>query len=118
MEEKQSYRYENSLTEDGRYRLLVEGIRDYAIYMIDPAGFITSWNPGAVRFKGYEPHEIIGQHFSRFYTEEDKLAGLPEKALEIAAREGVFNSEGWRVRKDGSRFWAQVVLEPIVSNAG
>lgn len=118
MEEKQSNRYENSLTDDGRYRLLVEGIRDYAIYMIDPSGFITSWNPGAMRFKGYEPHEIIGRHFSQFYTEEDKLAGLPDRALEMAARDGVFESEGWRVRKDGSRFWAHVVLEPIISNVG
>ena len=118
MEEKQSNRYENSLTEEGRYRLLVEGIRDYAIYMLDPGGFITSWNPGAARFNGYEPHEIIGQHFSKFYSEEDREAGLPEKALAIASTEGIFESEGWRVRKDGSRFWAHGVVEPIISNAG
>jgi len=118
MEEKQSNRYENSLTEEGRYRLLVEGIRDYAIYMLDPEGFITSWNPGAARFKGYEPHEIIGQHFSKFYTDDDRHAGLPDKALEIASSEGVFESEGWRVRKDGSRFWAHIVIDPIISNAG
>jgi PAS domain S-box-containing protein len=118
MEEKQSNRYESSLTEDGRYRLLVEGIRDYAIYMLDPNGNVTSWNPGATRFKGYEPGEIVGQHFSRFYTEEDRQAGLPEKALDIATREGVFEGEGWRVRKDGSRFWAHVLIDPIITNAG
>jgi PAS domain S-box-containing protein len=118
MGEKQSNRYEDSLTEDGRYRLLVEGIRDYAIYMLDLGGNVTSWNPGAARFKGYEPGEILGQHFSRFYTEEDRQAGLPQRALETAMREGVFEGEGWRVRKDGSRFWAHVLIDPIITNAG
>ena len=99
--------------DDGRYRLLVEAVTDYAIYMLDPAGVVTSWNPGAQRFKGYKPAEIIGQHFSRFYTEEDRKAGLPARALETAAREGKFESEGWRVRKDGTRFWAYVVIDPI-----
>jgi PAS domain S-box-containing protein len=107
-----------SLSEDGRYRLLIEAVTDYAIYMLDPDGIVTSWNPGARRFKGYEAAEIIGTHFSKFYTEEDQRSGLPARALEIAAREGKFEREGWRVRKDGTRFWAQVVIDPIRSTAG
>lgn len=114
----QANRSEASLTEDGLYRLLVEAVRDYAIYMLDPQGMVTSWNRGAMRFKGYEPHEIIGQHFSRFYTEEDKKSGLPQRALATAEREGVFENEGWRVRKDGTRFWAHVVIDPIRSETG
>ena len=77
-------RYLASLTNEGRYRLLIEAVTDYAIYMLDPSGVVTSWNPGAQRFKGYTADEIIGQHFSRFYTEEDQKAGLPARALEIA----------------------------------
>ena len=114
----QANRHEASLTEDGLYRLLVEAVRDYAIYMLDPQGMVTSWNRGAMRFKGYEPHEIIGQHFSRFYTEEDKASGLPQRALATAEREGIFENEGWRVRKDGTRFWAHVVIDPIRSETG
>jgi PAS domain S-box-containing protein len=97
----------------GRYRLLVESVTDYAIYMLDPDGVVTSWNAGAQRFKGYTAGEIIGQNFARFYTDEDRNAGLPQRALQTAAREGKFENEGWRVRKDGSRFWAHVVLDPI-----
>jgi len=96
-----------------RYQQLVEAITDYAIYMLDPSGRIVSWNPGAERFKGYTAQEIIGQHFSRFYTPEDKATELPRRALETAAKEGKFESEGWRVRKDGTRFWAHVVIDPI-----
>ena len=107
-----------SLSEDGRYRLLVEAITDYAIYMLSPEGIVSSWNPGARRFKGYEAGEIIGQHFSRFYTDEDKSDGLPARALETARREGKFESEGWRLRKDGTRFWAYVVIDPIRSEDG
>jgi PAS domain S-box-containing protein len=107
-----------SLTEEGRYRLLVEAVTDYAIYMLDASGIVTSWNPGAQRFKGYTPAEIIGQHFSRFYSEEDRNAGLPARALETAAREGTFESEGWRIRKDGTRFWAYVVIDPIRDPSG
>ena len=107
-----------SFTEDRRYRLLVEAVTDYAIYMLDPKGIVTSWNPGAKRFKGYEAEEILGHHFSRFYTEEDRRAGLPERALETAAREGRFESEGWRVRKDGKHFWANVVVDPVIDPAG
>src|SRR6478672_7223169 len=81
--------------EAARYRILVEAVTDYAIYMLDPTGVVTSWNAGAQRFKGYTPDEIIGEHFSRFYTEEDQKSGLPARALETAAREGKFESEGW-----------------------
>ena len=101
------------LDEAARYRLLVEAITDYAIYMLDPDGAVTSWNAGAQRIKGYAPEEIIGQNFSRFYTEEDRAKGLPQQVLSISAREGKFEGEGWRVRKDGSRFWAHVVVDPI-----
>ncbi len=102
----------------GRYRLLVEAVTDYAIYMLDPTGTVTSWNAGAERFKGYKPKEIIGQNFSRFYTPEDIATGLPQRALGIAAREGKFEAEGWRVRRDGSRFWAHVVIDPIRNPGG
>ena len=98
--------------------MLVEAVTDYAIYMLDPTGIISSWNPGARRFKGYEESEIIGEHFSRFYTEEDRKTELPRRALETAAREGKFESEGWRVRKDGSRFWAYVIIDPIRDSEG
>jgi PAS domain S-box-containing protein len=103
---------------DGRYRVLVEAVTDYAIYMLDPGGIISSWNPGAQRFKGYEESEIIGEHFSRFYTDEDRASGLPQRALEIAACEGKYETEGWRVRKDGSRFWAYVIVDPIRDGGG
>ncbi len=115
---ERSDRFSASLIEDGRYRLLVEAVTDYAISMLDPTGIVMSWNPGARRLKGYEPTEIIGQHFSRFYTEEDRNSGLPARALETAGREGKFESEGWRVRKDGSRFWAHVVIDPIRASSG
>jgi PAS domain S-box-containing protein len=105
-------------TDDGRFRLLVEGISDYAIYMLSPSGVITSWNLGAERFKGYKSKEIIGRHFSTFYTAEDRAAGLPDRALAVAAAEGKFESEGWRVRKDGSHFWAYVVIDPIRTASG
>ncbi|PPQ34818.1 hybrid sensor histidine kinase/response regulator [Rhodopila globiformis] len=114
----QAERFAASLTEEGRYRLLIEAITDYAIYMLDPAGIVTSWNPGAQRLKGYEESEILGEHFSRFHTEEDRRAGLPERSLRTAARDGTFESEGWRLRKDGSRFWAHVIIDPIKSPAG
>ncbi|MCU1325934.1 MAG: histidine kinase, partial [Bryobacterales bacterium] len=96
-----------------RFRLLIHSVTDYAIYMLDPGGRVSSWNPGAERFKGYAANEIIGQHFSRFYTEEDRQAGIPLIALETAERVGRFEAEGWRVRKDGTRFWASVIIDPI-----
>jgi PAS domain S-box-containing protein len=107
-----------AISSDDRYRLLVEAVTDYAIYMLDPSGIVTSWNRGAERFKGYRETEIIGQHFSRFYREQDREAGLPARALRIASEEGRFEQEGWRVRKDGSLMWAHVVVDPIRSPAG
>ncbi|MBV9860604.1 MAG: PAS domain S-box protein [Alphaproteobacteria bacterium] len=111
-------RVDASRTDEGRYRLLVDAITDYAIYMLDPTGLVVSWNAGAQRFKGYSPSEILGQHFSKFYTEEDRAIGLPEIALRTAATEGRFEREGWRVRKDGGRFWAHVVVDPIRTPSG
>ena len=113
-----SERLTTSANEDERYRLLVDAITDYAIYMLDETGVVTSWNAGAQRFKGYTAAEIIGQHFSRFYTEEDRATGLPAHALHTAATAGQFEHEGWRVRKDGTRFWAHVVIDPIRSPEG
>jgi len=104
--------------EDKRFRLLIDAVIDYAIYMIDPDGIITSWNAGARRFKGYEEAEILGQHFSRFYTDDDRRAGLPQRALDTAIREGRFEGEGWRVRKDGTHFWCHVVIDPIFDPSG
>jgi PAS domain S-box-containing protein len=109
---------ETDKDDGGRYRRLVDAVTDYAIYMLDPQGVVTSWNAGAQRFKGYKPEEIIGQNFSRFYTEEDRAAGLPARVLKIAAEEGKFEAEGWRVRRDGSRFWAHVVVDPIRGGDG
>jgi PAS domain S-box-containing protein len=100
-------------TDEGRYRLLVENITDYAIYMVDTKGLVASWNQGAERFKGYTASEIIGQHFSCFYTEEDRKTDLPARALAVARTAGKFEQEGWRVRKDGSQFWAIFVIDPI-----
>lgn len=106
------------LDEPYRYKLLVEAVLDYAIFLLDADGYVASWNAGAQRFKGYQASEIIGQHFSRFYTEEDRLDGVPQRALAIALSEGRFEAEGWRVRKDGSRFWASVVIDPIRDYGG
>lgn len=101
-----------------QFRLLVQGVTDYAIYMLSPSGEITNWNAGAERIKGYTRNEVVGTHFSRFYTEEDRAQNLPAKALEIATKEGRFENEGWRVRKDGSRFWAHVVIDPAHNDHG
>src|SRR5215203_3029543 len=116
MEETEGHRA--SVPDEGRFRLLVEAVTDYAIYMLDPTGVVASWNPGAERFKGYREAEIIGQHFSRFYTEEDRATDLPARALKTAATEGRFEQEGWRVRKDGTRMWAHVVIDPIRDPSG
>jgi PAS domain S-box-containing protein len=105
-------------TAESRYRLLVESITDYAIYMLDRDGHVTSWNPGARRFKGYEAEEIIGRHFSTFYTDAERAEGVPARALDEAARTGRFEREGWRLRKDGTRFWAHVIIDPIRSPEG
>ena len=104
------------INQEQRFRLLIDAVVDYAIYMTDPSGIITSWNSGARRFKGYEEAEILGEHFSRFYTDQDRAAGLPQRALETAVREGRFEGEGWRVRKDGTLFWSHVVIDPIIDN--
>jgi len=107
-----------ALSEEQRFRLLIGAVTDYAIYMLDSEGRVASWNPGAERFKGYQANEIIGEHFSRFFTPEDVAADKPSRALRIAAREGRFEADGWRVRKDGSRFWANAVLDPIRDEDG
>jgi PAS domain S-box-containing protein len=101
-----------------RFRLLVESVLDYAIFMLDPSGIVTHWNPGATRIKGYTAEEILGSHFSRFYAPQDRAKGLPAIALETARREGKFETEGWRVRKDGGHFWASVVIEPMRGETG
>jgi PAS domain S-box-containing protein len=101
-----------------RFRLFVDGVTDYAIFMLDTKGVITNWNSGAERIKGYQAQEIIGQHFSVFYTSTDRQDGLPQRALMIAARDRRFEADGWRVRKDGSRFWANVVMDAVHDDSG
>jgi PAS domain S-box-containing protein len=101
-----------------RLHLLLNSVKDYAIYLLDPMGRVSSWNTGAQRFKGYAAEEIIGQHFSCFYTPEDRARGLPERALRTAAEEGKFEAEGWRLRKDGTRFWTSVVIDPVIDEEG
>ena len=103
---------------DAQLDLLVDVVVDYAIYMLNPDGVVLSWDAGAGRLMGYRREEIIGQHFSRFYPPEDRLAEVPKQALEAARKEGRFAAEGWRVRKDGSRFWAEVVIDPISDPQG
>lgn len=106
--------YESAL----QLRMLVQGVRDYAIYMLDPHGRITSWNSGARAIKGYEEIEVLGRHFSIFYTEEDRARGVPEAALKTSLREGKFEAEAQRVRKNGSLFWAHVLIDPIYNEGG
>jgi len=101
-----------------RFRLLVDGAKDYAIFMLDPDGRVASWNPGAERIKGYRAEEIIGHHFSQFYTQEDQESGRPADLLKIAAAEGRIENEGWRVHKDGSRFWANVTITALRDEKG
>ena len=103
---------------DQLFRILVQGVVDYAIYMLDPAGNISNWNVGGERIKGYAADEVVGRHFSMFYTEEDRARGLPARALTTAARDGRFADEGWRVRKDGSRFWASCIIDRILDDHG
>jgi PAS domain S-box-containing protein len=105
-------------TAEQRYRLLIEGVTDYAIYSLDRHGNVTSWNSGAERIKGYSASEIVGKHFSTFYTPEDAAARMPWKVLEIAEKEGHFQGEGWRVRKDGTRFWSSVVVTALRDEEG
>lgn len=98
---------------DRQFELLVSGVTDYALYMIDPNGIVATWNAGAQRIKGYDANEVIGQHFSRFYSDGDRAAGLPGKALAVARASGRYEAEGWRVRKDGAFFWASVIIDAI-----
>jgi PAS domain S-box-containing protein len=101
-----------------RLELLVEAVVDYAFYLLNPQGRIVSWNPGAHRLKGYEADDIIGGNFAVFFTPEDRERGMPQLALNTAAKTGRFESEGWRVRKDGSQFWALAVLDAIREKNG
>jgi len=113
MSEKDQQEQRDFLESERNFRLLVEGVADYALYMLDPNGVVTSWNVGGQRIKGYSPREIVGQHFSRFYTEADRTGGKPQRALKIAREQGRYEEEGWRVRKDGTFFWASVIIDPI-----
>ena len=101
-----------------RFQLLVQGVTDYAIYMLDPDGHVVNWNPGAERIKGYTSGEVLGRHFSSFYTPEDRTGGTPTKALATARESGKYEAEGWRIRKDGTKFWAGVVINAIKTSAG
>jgi PAS domain S-box-containing protein len=108
----------NVLGSEDSFRLLVESLKDYAIVMLDPGGHVASWNAGAERFKGYRAEEIIGQHFSCFYPADAVQRGLPEKELKAAAKDGRFEDEGWRVRKDGTKFWANVIISALRDQDG
>ena len=108
----------NELDQSQRLGLLIDAVKDYAIYLLDAQGQVATWNTGAQLFKGYRADEIIGRHFSVFYTDEDKAVGLPARALHTAATEGRFEAEGWRVRKDGTRFWTHVVIDPVFDDDG
>jgi len=101
-----------------QFQLLVQGVVDYAVYIIDPRGHVTNWNAGGQRIKGYSEKEIVGQHFSCFYTPEERDEGAPMRALQIAAERGKFEGEGWRVRKDGTRFWASVTIDRLLDASG
>jgi PAS domain S-box-containing protein len=106
------------LAQAERVQILVDAVKDYAIYLLDADGHVATWNTGARRFKGYTAEEIVGRHFSVFYTAEDRAVGLPARALRSAVTEGRFEAEGWRVRKDGSRFWTHVVIDPVIDPGG
>jgi PAS domain S-box-containing protein len=106
------------LGSEDSFRLLVESLKDYAIVMLDPGGHVASWNAGAERFKGYRAEEIIGQHFSCFYPADAVQRGLPENELKAAAKDGRFEDEGWRVRKDGKKFWANVIISALCDKDG
>jgi len=101
------------LSDAARLQLFIDAVTDYAIFMLDPQGYVTSWNSGAQRIKGYAAKEIVGQHFSRFYPETDRAAGEPARALRTALESGRYEAEGWRIRKDGTPFWANVVIDPV-----
>jgi PAS domain S-box-containing protein len=113
MFEKDKQQQRDLFESERSFRLLIEGVVDYALYMLDPTGIVTSWNIGGQRIKGYAPEEIVGRHFSCFYTEADRANGKPARALRIAREQGRYEEDGWRVRKDGTFFWASVVIDPI-----
>jgi PAS domain S-box-containing protein len=115
---EEQLRQQAAFESEQRFRILVQGVRDYAIYMLDPEGKVSNWNSGAQLIKGYSADEIVGQHFSRFYTEADRAAGEPARALATALTEGKYEREARRVRKDGSLFWASVVIDPIFDEDG
>src|ERR1700726_2382578 len=100
------------------FRLLVESVKDYAIFVLDPGGHVLTWNEGAQAIKGYTSNEIVGQHFSKFYLPEAVQSGWPSRELALAEREGRFADEGWRVKKDGSSFWASVIITPLFDSEG
>jgi PAS domain S-box-containing protein len=112
-------RAEDALKEsEEKFRLMVEAVKDYAVFMLDPTGHIASWNPGAQRIKGYTADEILGAHFSRFYPREEAESGKPDRELVIAREQGRYQEEGWRVRKDGTQFWASVTITPVLDAQG
>ena len=111
-------RDESPREHDALYRVLIESVTDYAIFALDPEGHVLSWNPGAERFKGYTSKEIVGRHFSVFYPDEDIAAGKPDTEIEVASKVGRFEDEGWRIRKNGSRFWANVVITALHDSEG
>ncbi|MEI7832282.1 MAG: PAS domain S-box protein [bacterium] len=117
-EEKDTSSSAMVLGSDNSYRLLVDSLKDYAVIMLDPSGHVASWNAGAERFKGYRSDEIIGKHFSVFYPTDAIQRGLPEQELKIATDEGRFEGDGWRVRKDGKKFWANVIISALRDNDG
>jgi PAS domain S-box-containing protein len=106
------------LEAEQQFGVLIQGVVDYAIFMLGPDGYVKTWNPGAERIKGYKPAEILGRHFSQFYTDSDKFRGEPQRALHTASTEGRYEKEGWRVRKDGGRFWASVIIDRITDPEG
>ena len=116
--EQMTEAYERLRQSERRFRLLVGSVVDYAIFMLDEKGFVTNWNAGAERIKGYSSDEIIGRHFSIFYTPEDRAAGVPERVLKVARRDGRYEAEGWRVRKSGQRFWANIVIDAVRDDHG
>src|SRR5262245_55636984 len=101
-----------------RFRLLVESVKDYAIFLLDPEGYVLTWNRGAEQIKGYRAEEIIGQHFSKFYPAEDLANGKTEMELRVAAAVGRFEDEAWRLRKDGTPFWANVIITALHNDSG
>src|SRR5689334_9141620 len=106
------------LSDSHRLKFFIDAVADYAIYSLDADGFVTSWNAGAEKIKGYAASEILGQHYSRFFTAEDQAAGVPARMLAAAKAEGRYEAEGWRVRKDGTRFWSNGLVQRVLDRNG